>query len=66
MITKNICPAHHFRYTGNRCPICEKERINNMVKRYTQKEEPIVEEKKSEYKNLDWNDLSEKFKISAL
>ncbi len=37
-----------------------------MVKRYTQKEEPIVEEKKSEYKNLDWNDLSEKFKISAL
>jgi hypothetical protein len=66
MITKNICPVHHFRYAGNRCPICEKERINAMVKRYTQKEEPIVEEKTSEYENLDWNDLSEKFKIGTL
>lgn len=37
-----------------------------MVKRYAQKEEPIVEEKTSEYENLDWNDLSEKFKIGTL
>ena len=66
MINKKICPVHHFRYAGNRCPICEKERINAMVKRYAQKEEPIVEEKTSEYENLDWNDLSEKFKIGAL
>lgn len=24
---KNFCEKHHLSYTGNRCPMCEKERI---------------------------------------
>ena len=66
MVNKNICPTHHFRYTGNRCPICERERINGMVKRYIPKEEPIEKHEEPEQDNLDWNDLAEKFKIGSL
>lgn len=66
MVNKNICPIHHFRYAGNRCPICECERINGMVKRYIPKEEPIEKHEEPEQDNLDWNDLAEKFKIGRL
>ena len=26
---KNFCEKHHLSYIGNRCPICEKERISS-------------------------------------
>lgn len=65
MITKNICPVHHYRYTGARCPICEKERINNMVRRFVPKE-PVIEEVEEPSKDLDWNDLADKFNIKGL
>jgi hypothetical protein len=67
MANKNICPVHHYRYSGNRCPICENERINNMVRRFAPKETP-VEEKVEEIlnENLDWEDLADKFNIKGL
>lgn len=65
MITKSICPVHHYRYTGARCPICEKERINNMVRRFVPKE-PVIEEVEEASKDLDWNDLADKFNIKGL
>lgn len=57
----NLCLIHHFKYNGNRCPICEKERIENMARRY----KPKTEEKKEETpeKELEWTDLADKFNI---
>ena len=66
MVNKNICPTHHFRYTGTRCPICESERIKGMVKRFVPKEESIIERENKVEETLDWNDLASKFKISTL
>lgn len=31
---KQICSIHRFSYSGNKCPFCEKERIDNLAKRY--------------------------------
>ena len=36
--TKNFCQTHHFYYNGNKCPLCEKERIDNMASRFVKPE----------------------------
>lgn len=58
---KKICPTHHLRYTGNRCPYCEKERIDRMVRKYgPKKDEEQIEEEP------DFSILAEKFRIGKL
>lgn len=37
-LIKNLCNVHHLYYSGTRCPICEEEKINSLVKKYSQKE----------------------------
>ena len=47
MINKTkYCPVHCFNYTGTKCPFCEQERIDRMVKYYTNSEK---EENKQEF-----------------
>lgn len=41
---KNFCTTHHFYYTGHVCPLCEKERIDKMAKRFSGKEKQEVKE----------------------
>jgi hypothetical protein len=31
---KQICPIHHFSYSGNKCPFCEDERLENLAKKF--------------------------------
>lgn len=31
---KKLCTVHHLYYKGDRCPMCEKERIENMAQKY--------------------------------
>ena len=31
---KQICPIHHFSYSGNKCPFCEQERLENLSKKF--------------------------------
>lgn len=31
---KQICPIHHFSYSGNKCPFCEQERLENLAKKF--------------------------------
>lgn len=63
---KNFCPIHHLYYTGNNCPLCEKERIDSMVKKYDSKEKQklVKEEKQSrEINEADIQRLIEKFNV---
>ncbi len=50
-----------MRYSGKRCPYCEKERIDRMVRKYVpnNKEEQIEDEP-------DFSILAEKFRIGKL
>lgn len=41
--TKSYCATHHFYYKGDKCPLCEKERIDSMAKKY---KEQVQEEVK--------------------
>lgn len=59
-IVTNICEKHHYRFYGTRCPVCEKERIDAMVRKYVKEEKKEVEEAPAD---LDWNDLAGKFII---
>lgn len=61
-IVTNICEKHHYRFYGTRCPMCESERIDAMVRKYVKEEKKEVEEAPA---NLDWNDLAGKFIINA-
>ena len=31
---KQICPIHRFSYSGNKCPFCEQERLENLAKKF--------------------------------
>lgn len=31
---KQICPIHRFSYSGNKCPFCEQERLDNLAKKF--------------------------------
>jgi hypothetical protein len=31
---KQICPIHRFSYSGNKCPFCEQERLENLSKKF--------------------------------
>ena len=35
---KKYCPIHCFNYNGMKCPICEQERVDRMVKHYIKPE----------------------------
>lgn len=69
MKTKQICPVHRFSYSGDVCPFCEKERLDNLAKRYVTNEEreALRLEKKNEKMRQrgiteeDLNKLKEKF-----
>lgn len=34
---KKLCPIHHYFYQSDECPICEKERIQKMAMRWSNK-----------------------------
>jgi hypothetical protein len=46
MNSKKYCPIHCFNYSGSKCPFCEQERVDRIVKKYTSKEVEITEESK--------------------
>lgn len=58
---KKLCPIHHFNYSGEKCPFCEKERINNLVNRFkeTKKSQSVVSER--EITQDDLKKLRDKF-----
>ena len=68
---KNHCEKHHYTFEGNRCPICEKERIAEMVNKFiprtTQVDKEIIKRAKklNEVLNPDisWEDLQDKFNV---
>lgn len=64
MEIKQICPVHHFRYSGKKCPMCENERIANIVRRHSKKSETETNPTEEADKELDWNVLSDKFKLT--
>lgn len=67
MLYKQICPIHHYRYSGAKCPICERERINSMVRRFAKKEENACHQSETDQeKDLDWSALSDKFNIRGI
>lgn len=57
---KTICPIHRFAYKGDKCPLCEKERIDRLANKYVNSgNEELVnlkKEKKLE-RNINENDL---------
>lgn len=55
---KTLCELHHFYYLGNKCPLCEKERIDALVKKYSPKEF-----KDKEITENDISKLSDKFNV---
>lgn len=71
---KNHCEKHHYTFEGNRCPLCEKERIASMALRFSSF---IVEDNVRTIHNIrdksdmekymkpvvDWEDLCDKFII---
>lgn len=64
---KEICPIHRFMYGGSVCPLCEKERIDRLAKRYVnngnEERVSLKKEKKldREINENDINKLLEKF-----
>ena len=64
---KTICPIHRFMYKGDVCPLCEKERIDSLAKRYVNngnKERVSLNKEKKldrEISENDINKLLEKF-----
>lgn len=69
---KQTCPIHHFTYSGDHCPFCEKDRVSNMVVRHKKSireafaEEYSHTEPFKDEKPLDWEDLASKFSIKKL
>ena len=60
---KQICPIHHFAYSGAKCPYCEKERIEELAHRFVKKhEEKPKKEKPKEITESDLKKLVNKFK----
>lgn len=58
---KQICPTHHFAYSGRLCPFCEKERLENLSSRFSKKQEPVKVEKEREVTDDDLQRLMSKF-----
>ena len=64
MENKHLCPIHHYMYSGTTCPLCEKDRLENLAHRYVKspiQEKPKHEEKPREVTEEDLNKLVEKF-----
>ncbi len=39
---KQICPIHRFSYSGERCPFCERERLEKLAQHYVVVDKPDV------------------------
>lgn len=37
MDNKKFCPTHRFSYSEDKCPFCEKDRLNTLSKKYNNK-----------------------------
>lgn len=61
--TKNYCPTHHFYHTGERCPICEEEKIQRLSSKYTKREEIRRDEKPREVSIESIQKLIKKFTV---
>lgn len=48
MKNKKFCQTHSFNYSGPKCPFCEQERIDKMLKMCT----PTIIKIKTEDKNV--------------
>lgn len=64
---KQICPIHRFSYNGDKCPFCEKERIDRLAQKYVMVEHTKPKEtKKTESEEIteeSLNKLMEKFNV---
>lgn len=69
---KQICPIHHFAYSGAKCPYCEKERLDELAHRFVKKHEEnpnvvgnfkIQERYKNPITDDDLKKLATKFNI---
>lgn len=49
---KSVCYIHRFMYKGERCPLCEKERIDGLAKRYVK----CDDDKKASKKDREINE----------
>lgn len=60
--TKRYCETHHLYYNGSACPICESERVERMVKKYTNTipKEPVQASREATIEDI--NKLINKFK----
>lgn len=61
---KQICPIHRFSYEGNKCPFCEKERIDRLAQKYGKVIEKVEETKKDKPASEDsLKKLADKFNV---
>ena len=68
---KNHCEKHHFTFEGNRCPICERERIAEMVYKFIPRTVEIDKKINERHKKVNevlnpdvsWEDLQDKFNV---
>lgn len=60
-IFKKVCPIHRFSYSGEKCPFCEQERINNLVNKFKGTKMKPSTEKEREITKDDLNRLINKF-----
>ena len=58
---KTICPIHRFMYNGSTCPLCEKERIDRLAKRYNPSP---IENNETTITDNDLKRLIEKFSLN--
>lgn len=59
---KKFCPIHSYYYEGNKCPFCEKERIERLAQRFVKTEEKkTVKEESREIEESDLQKLMDKF-----
>ena len=57
---KKYCQTHHLYYKGEKCPLCEKERIQLMTEKYSPKKKV---EKPKEASKESLKKLIEKFNV---
>ena len=58
---KSYCEVHHFYYSGNQCPLCQKEKYDTMYKSHIK--HTISSPKNKDLTENDIKKLSDKFKV---
>ena len=58
---KTLCPIHSFYYTGSKCPLCEKERIDRYANKYAKADMVRHDKEDREINEADLDRLVNKF-----